>query len=313
MQTFLLSTLSLAALALVATSLADEHPAYAPPQREAPQGWRYGLPPSLITPSFIRYSAQLPSDARNDDSRFGMQQVEMEIPLSDPRKSGYANWLFLASLNMSYTHIDSTEQFTLKHDDLWRFTLPVGTMLRREKDRFMVMLSPSLASDFETLNSSFTFGGFFLYSRDYKENFSYSLGAGYFPRSFLFGFVPFVNFSWDITPDWVFALERTSLDLSYKLSEKQTLSAFMRYDGESWTIHTERGARNLSVSSVVTGLRWEYNIAPPKVPKRLIRMELGIPLYTDVDIEYRHGDNDSEFDSRYKPTLFLSLGLDMRF
>ncbi len=313
MQTFLLSTLSLATLALVATSLADEHPAYAPPQREAPQGWRYGLPPTLIMPSYIRYSTLIPSDARHDDSRFGMQQVEMEIPLSDPRQSGYGNWLFLASMSISYTHIDSSEQLTLNNDSLWRFYAPIGTMLRREKDSFIILVSPSLASDFETLDGSFSMGALFLYTRNHSKEFSYSVGGGYFPNSFLFGFVPFVNFSWDFAPQWTLDMERTTLNLKYNLSEKQTLSAFMRYDAESWTIHTDRGSRFFSVSSLMAGLRWEYNIAPPKVPKRLIRIELGMPLYTDVDIEYRHGDRDSEIDSRYKPTLFLSLGLDMRF
>ncbi len=284
-----------------------------PPTEPQNQSWRFGLPPAPGIPSYGHYMMQIASDERHGDSSFGMQQVDMEFPLWDPRKTSYGNWLMLGALSFSYTHIDSSHQMRLDHEDLYRCTLPLGTMLRRQKDSFLFMMTPSLASDFETMNSSASVGAFFAYSRQHKDDFRYSVGVGYFPRSILFGFLPFANFTWEFAPQWNVELDQTTLLLHYEISERQTIAAFARYDAESWTIHTDRGARNLSVSSVVLGAQWEYNIAPSKTPQRIVRLELGMPLYTDMDIEYRHGDRDSELDARYRPTLQFTVGLDMRF
>ncbi len=278
-----------------------------------PSNWRYDLPPSGVTPSYFSVMTQLESDARAGGSSFSMQQVELEIPLSDPRRSGYANWALISSLSTSYTHVNTNGELSLDHEDFYRFTLPIGAVQRTKSHSLFFMVTPSLASDFESMDGSFTIGGIAAYSSTWGDELDYTLGVAYFPRSFLFGVIPFVNFTWNFSPDWALALDRSTILLEHELSEKQQLALFFEYDGEAWTAHTDRGLRTFSVSSLVAGLRWEYNIAPPEVPKKLIRLELGVPFYTDVDVEYRHGDQDSEFSDRYEPTLRLSLGLDMRF
>ncbi len=277
----------------------------------SPSSWRYDLPPSGLMPSYFSITAQLESDARDGDSTFAMQQAELEVPLSDPRKSGYASWAFISSLSTTYTHVETNAELSLDHNDFYRFTLPLGVIQRNEHRSLFFMLTPSIASDFESMDGSFTLGGIAAYSSTWGDGFDYTLGLGYFPRSFLFGFIPFVNFEWEFAPDWVFELERSTLILEHRLSEKQNLALFFEYDGEAWTAHTDRGLRTFSFSALVAGLRWEYNIAPPKVPKQLIRVELGVPIYTDADIEYRN--QDSEFSERYETSLRLSLGIDMRF
>ncbi len=279
----------------------------------SPSSWRYDLPPSGLIPSYFSISTQLESDARSGGSSFAMHQAELEVPLSDPRRSGYASWAFIASLSTSYTHAETNGELSLDNNDFYRFTMPLGVIQRNESRSLFFMITPSLASDFETTDGAFTMGGIAAYSSTWGDHLDYTLGAAYFPRSFLFGFIPFVNFSWEFAPDWIFELDRSTLILEHQVSDNQKLALFFEYDGEAWTARTDRGLRTFSVSSLVAGLRWEYNIASPKVPKRLIRVELGVPFYTDADIEYRHGDQDSEFSERYKTSLRLSLGLDMRF
>ncbi len=301
--------LALSSITLISAPVSGDQPAGDDLYR--PSSWRYDLPPSGLTPSYFAVTAQLESDARDGGSTFAMQQAELEIPLSDPRKSGYASWAFISSLSTTYTHVETNGELSLDHNDFYRFTLPLGVIQRNKQRSLFFMVTPSITSDFESMDGSFTLGGIAAYSSTLKDDFDYTFGLGYFPRSFLFGFIPFVNFSWEFTPDWVFELERSTIILEHQLSEKQHLALFFEYDGEAWTAHTDRGLRTFSTSSLVAGLRWEYNIAPPKVPKRLIRVELGVPIYTDADIEYRN--QDSEFSERYDTSLRLSLGIDMRF
>ncbi len=279
----------------------------------ATDDWDYNLPPTGLMPSYINYKTQLSSDARHGNSSFGMQQANLNIPLSDPRQTHIKDWRLALSLDMEYTHIDSNEELTLRHDNLYRFLLPISLLSFSDERNIIISVLPSLSSDFETMNRSASIGGLFAYTLKPTENFSYTLGVGYFPRGVIFGITPLVNFSWEFAPEWELNLNRTTLSLEHQVSERNRIALFAEYIGEAWTIHSEDAMHWLSISSAVVGAQWEYNFAPEGAPKQVLRARVGVPLYTTVEIQERNYDQDTQRGRTYKPSVSFSLGLDFRF
>ncbi len=279
----------------------------------ASEDWDYNLPATGLMPSYINYKTQLTSDARHGNSSFGMHQANLSIPLSDPRQSHLKEWRIALSLDIEYTHIESNEGLTLRHDDLYRFALPISVLNFSDKRNIIISLFPSISSDFETMNRSASLGGLFGYTLKPTETFSYTLALGYFPRGVIFGITPAINFSWEFAPEWELSLHQTTLAVEYQFTERNSLALFAEYNGEAWTIHSEEAMHWLSISSVVVGAQWEYNFAPEGAPKQVIRAQVGVPLYTTVEIQERNYDQDTQHGRTYKPSVSFSLGLDFRF
>ena len=276
--------------------------------------WRYGLPDTGLTPSSFSYEGVVRADARDGQSAFGVQSIGISVPLSDPRKSGYQKWIFSAELDMNLSAVSSYGGFNLSEDYFYSLDLPIALIRSYESgNRLTMAILPSLACDMGHTDGGFTMGAMAQYRIAVNENFSYSLGLAYSPRYVKFGFLPLVGFEWKINEQWSLEMEKMSLALNYSSSENLKYGPFIGYSSNSWTAHTEQGARWLSYSSLVCGIQSEILLPSSPGNKHIINVAVGMSIFTRAETRFRNWDRDRDFRRYYEPALYLSAGIDLRF
>ncbi len=283
--------------------------------RDVVPAWSWGLPETGLMPSAFSFDfASSMRERHSGDSHFGMQSVNLCIPLSDPRRSSLYGWAFNAEFASTVSFVDAEGTLELESDTLYKFTLPLSFIRSLPSgNRLVVAAAPTVASDLECGARSVDLGLFAAWTRKVNLRFSYTLGMAAYPRFARYYAVPVFGFEWRPTDDWTIALKGYRLSAMKAVTERFSAGVFTAVRGGVWTVETERGARMLNVQSLVAGVAAEYDFSEAGQRKRIITVSLGSTLATSVRFHEYGGDREADEAHHYRPGLYASVGVDFRF
>ncbi len=283
--------------------------------RELTPRWSYALPETGLLPSAFSYDFTSSMRERHGGaSHFGMQNMNLTIPLSDPYKSSVRGWAFNAELSSTVSFVDAEGTLDLQSDTLYKFTLPLSLIRRTaEGNRIIVAAAPTLSSDLERWERSVDFGLFAAYTKTVNERFSFTLGAAAYPRFARYYAVPVFGFEWKPAEDWTVALSGYRLSAMNALTERFSAGLLVAATGGVWSVETERGARMLSVQGLVLALAGEYDFSSAGQRKRIITAAIGSTLASSVRFHEYRGEHEADEAHHYRPGLYASVGVDFRF
>ncbi len=283
--------------------------------QESTPAWSYTLPETGLMPSAFSYHyVSSMRERHGGDSHFGMQNVRLSIPLSDPYRSSVRGWAVNAELGTSISFVDAEGTLNLESDTLYKLTLPVSFIRRIQAgDYFVVSAVPTISSDLVSAARCFDLGLFGIYTHRVNETFSFTAGVAAYPRFARYYVIPFIGFEWKPTEDWTVTLKNFRLSAMRAVNPRLSVGPFLASEGGVWAVETERGARMLSVQSLVAGVRGEYDFSRDGERKRLITAALGSTLATSVRFHEYRGDRDADEAHHYRPGFYASFGVDFRF
>ncbi len=277
--------------------------------------WHYALPETGLMPSAFSVDIMAPMRERHGGaSHFGMTEVSLTIPLSDPYRSSFRGWAFHAALDSMVSFVDAEGTLGLENDTLYRFTLPLSLIHKSAAGHRLILgVAPTLSSDLGRSARSFDLGVMAAYTIPQSEQFSFTVGLGVFPRFGNYGLIPLVGFEWKASEDWKVTLKGYRLSAMKSMTERFSAGVFAGGEGGVWTVETQRGLRLLNVRSLVVGLCGEYDFSQPGQRKRLITASLGSTLVSSVRFHQFNHDRDADEAHHYRPGLYASFGMDCRF
>lgn len=276
--------------------------------------WRHEMPESGFMPSFLSFEFTSNMGERHGTSELSWQQYGINVPLSDPRRSGGEEWRFSASFNAQLTYINADGALNLQRSDLYNFSMPVSAIVPRPGGNlFIAALSPAMSSDFVHRAHSFHINFLASYQVKHSESLTYSLGLAHSPDATIFALVPVFNFDWHMTPDWSLSLSGFKLTLLRRVTERLDMGLFTQGAGGAWAVNRQEGTRMLRVRSLVAGLMAEYDFSNPGQSRRVASLSLGSTLATTVDICSYNSDFDRIEGRHYHPGIFVSGAVDFRF
>ncbi len=283
--------------------------------QDAAPVWSYDLPDSGLMPSAFSYDFLSSMRERHSGaSHFGLQNISLSVPFSDPRKSSVHGWAFNAELASTVSFVDAEGSLDLKSDTLYKFTLPLSFFRKTTAgNRVILAAAPTISSDLERGARCFDFGFFAAWTKPVNKRLSYTLGVAAYPRFARYYAVPVFGFEWKPTEDWTVALKGYRLSAMNALTERFSAGVFAAARGGVWTVETERGARMLNVQSFVLGVTGEYDFSSAGQRKRIITASLGSTLATSVRFHEYGGERNADEAHHYRPGLYASLGIDCRF
>ncbi len=277
--------------------------------------WRYALPDTGLLPSAFSVDIMAPMRERHSGaSHFGMSEMSLTIPLSDPRKSSFRGWAFHAALDSTVSFVDAEGTLGLENETLYRFTLPLSVIHNTAAgNRLILGVAPTISSDLGRSARSFDMGVTGAYTISQNEQLKFTLGLGVFPRFGNYGMMPFLGFEWKPVDDWTIALKGYRLSAMKSLTERFSSGVFAGGEGGVWTVETQRGMRLLNVRSLVVGLCGEYDFSRAGQRKRSITASIGSTLVSSVRFHQFNHDRDVDEAHHYRPGLYASFGVDCRF
>lgn len=279
--------------------------------QESPQ---YHLPQTGILPSYVAVSGITSMGERHGGSRMGLQSYALTVPLSDPRRSGFGEWMLNVQLDLGMTVVDAEGSLDLSHETLYTASLPV-TFIRPENNgnRFMLTLAPAAASDFSGTGHCFDVVGLAEYRVKRSEQFTYSVGVGGAPRFASHAFIPLFGAEWKPNEEWTVQLQYYRLTAWRHLTPRLSAGPFIGGYNHTWMVNTDRGDRILRIRSLIMGLSGEYDFSAPGQRKRVITWSLGSALTTSVQFCERNAAKDAYENHHYHLGFYFSLGADFRF
>lgn len=276
--------------------------------------WRHELPETGMMPSFITAEFTSNMGERHGGSSLSWQELGINLPLADPRRSGGKNWMFNASLNAEVTFMNPEGAFDLRRNELYQLSMPLSVLVPHKESNMMVFaVSPSLASDFVHRAHSFHFNMLGTYRISCSESFSYSVGLAYAPTAGDWSIMPVLTFDWQVTPEWVIYMSGYKVAAMRDMGQGLRAGVFVQTAGGSWAVDTPSGTRLLRVRSLVSGVTTEYDFSKPGQTKRIVALSLGCTLATAADICEFNSDRNREESHHYHPGLFVSGCVDFRF
>ncbi len=283
--------------------------------QDATPTWTYALPETGLLPSAFSYNVLSSMRERHSGaSHFSMQNVSLTIPFADPYKSSVHGWAFNAEFSSTLSYVNADGALSLESDTLYRFSLPLSLIRKTENNsRVILSLAPTVASDLECGYRSFGLGFFGVYTRPVNERFSFTAGVAAYPRFARHYAVPFLGFEWKPTDDWTVALKGYRLSAMHAENKRFCWGPFLASEGGVWAVQTARGARLLSVQSLVAGVAGEYDFSAAGQRKRIITASVGSTLATSVRFHEYRGDREADEAHHYRPGLYASFGVDFRF
>lgn len=276
--------------------------------------WHHQLPESGFMPSFASFEMTSTMGERHGGATLAWQKYGLCIPLADPRQSGGTDWMFNASVNADVTFMDANGAFDLRKNELYNVTLPVAAIVPRlNGDTVVVVVAPSLASDFVHSAHSFHLNFLLSYSVKHSETLSYSVGVGHSPDATIYGLMPVFSFDWQMTPEWSLQMSGFRLAAMRRLDEHFSLGLFADGAGGSWAVNTKYGTRMLRVRSLVLGTTAEYDFSKPGETKRIVTLSVGSSVATSAQLCRYNSELEHEEGHHYHPGLFVSGAVDFRF
>ncbi len=277
--------------------------------------WSYELPETGLMPS--AFSLDFVSSMRERHggaSHFGLQNVNLTIPLSDPRRSSVRGWSLNAELSSTITFVDAEGTLNLQSDTLHKFTLPVSFIRDTAGGhRIILAAAPTVASDMESFSRCFDLGLYGSYTRKVNESFSFTLGLAAYPNFAPYFAVPVFGFEWKPAEDWTVTLKGYRLSAMKSVTERFSVGPFIGGRGGMWAVETRRGARLMDVRSLVAGICAEYDFSSAGQRKRILTASIGSTLTSTVRFYEYGGDRNADESHHYRPGFYASFGVDFRF
>lgn len=296
-------TLSILALSLATTALGAESVPF-----------HYDLPDSGLLPGYAEITAITRMGERHGGSDLSMQTYSLTVPLSDPRKSGWDDYMLNVQFDAKLTDINTGGTLDLEHDELVSVSVPVTIVKKMPTGSRLTMgMAPEIASDSGAIDHGLELTAYGLYTVKHNESFTYTLGVAVAPRFSDYGIIPVFGFEWRPSDDWLIRMKGYRLDALYQVSDTFCVGPFMAGHGGTWSVETPRGDRQFRVRSLVLGIGGEYNFAEPGQTKRMITFAVGSTVATTAQFQERSAGKHEYETHHYKPGLFISAGLDFRF
>lgn len=279
------------------------------------ESWSYNLPETGLLPSAasIKLWSDM-SERHGKASSLGMQQYNLSIPLSDPRRTNFGKWAFNGALDMEVTAVHASGTLQLENDELYNLNVPL-TLLRDMGNgkRLDITLMPGFSSDLSSGWESFVLGGAVNYRLYHTDTLSYSIGVVSMPQRLYYGVAPFFTAEWKPTHAWTVKLRGYRLEALYSVSPRLSVGPVLQGAGNAWAVQSSRGTELFTVRSLVAGVTAEYDFAAEGQSKRIIKATVGTTLTTTAEFSrFDSGKHDTE-SHHYHPGLYISAGVDFRF
>lgn len=277
--------------------------------------WSYNLPESGLLPSCaqVRVWSDM-SERHGKSSSFGIQQYDISISLSDPRRTNFGEWAFNAALDMEITALHASGSLQLGSDELYNFNLPLTVLKQlRNGRRLSLTLMPSVSTDFSSGWNGVALAGAADYQLYKSETLSYSVGVVVMPQRLYYGVAPFFSAEWKPTHNWTVSLKGYKLEALYAFTPRFSAGPVIMGRGNSWAVHTEHGNQLFTVRSLVAGITGKYDFSAPGERKRIITATIGSTLSTSAELKRMDSAKHTMEAHHYHPGLYVSLGVDCRF
>lgn len=277
--------------------------------------WNYNLPETGLMPSAAEVTVWSDMSERHGKaSSLGMQQYDLTIPLSDPRRTNFGPWAFNAAIDMEITALHASGALQLKKDELYNFNLPLTVIRRMEQGRRLALtLMPSVSSDLSSGWSGLALAGAADYRLFESENLTYSVGLIVMPQRLYWGMAPFFSVEWKPTHNWTVKLKGYRVEAMYAFTPRFSAGPVLMGAGNSWAVRTERGDQLFTVRSLVAGITGEYDFSAPGQRKRIIKATVGSILTTTAELNRMDSGKHTVEAHHYHPGLYVSVGMDCRF
>lgn len=277
--------------------------------------WSYNLPETGLMPSAAEVTVWSDMSERHGKaSSLGMQQYDLTIPLSDPRRTNFGPWAFNAALDMEITSLHASGSLQLRKDELYNFNLPLTVIRRMEQGRRLALtLMPSISTDFSSGWNGVALAGAADYLLFESENLTYSVGLLVMPQRLYWGAAPFFSAEWKPTHNWTVKLKGYRLEAMYSFTPRFSAGPVLMGAGNSWAVRTERGNQLFTVRSLVAGVTGEYDFSAPGQRKRIIKATVGSTLTTTAELNRMDSGKHTVEAHHYHPGLYVSVGMDCRF
>lgn len=275
---------------------------------------QYGLPDSGLAPSFAEATYISRLRQRHGGSHMSMQSYALTIPLADPRKSHWNEWMINAQLDSKITMFETGGSLTLKDEVLYNVALPISLIKPMSNgNRITLGVAPEIATDGNAIEHGLDLAAYGLYTIRRNESFSYTIGVGISPRFAVHGAVPFFGFQWKPNENWTVHMQGYKLTALYKVTDKWSVGPFANAAGGIWSVETERGDEYFRLRSLVLGVTSEYDFSAPGQTKRIFAVSIGTNVATNAEFLKRNAEKDAVESHHYKPGLYVSAAVDFRF
>ncbi|GAA5495771.1 hypothetical protein Rhal01_01950 [Rubritalea halochordaticola] len=210
-----------------------------------------------------------------------------------------------------YINFDVKDQPLLEDQDLYRTGLDLNFIWHKvngSKWSPVIRLSPSLASDFESVtNDDFRMTAFVGSFYRQRPNLKWLFGLYYTDNLNDELLLPGFGVSWQPTEKMDVTLLGPRIDVSYRPQEDWRLGLFASAHSRSWNIEGDTGSESFEVNSMRTGVRVDYQM---KEGLWLV-METGATMLNAVELL----DNDEHevFDDDAETGFFGKIGMRYRF
>lgn len=275
---------------------------------------RYNLPANGVSPSAASFEMFSYLHERHGDDSLAMQKYEVSLQLSDPRRSGYKDWMFNAALDLEISHLHAGD-FHLRKRELYDFALPLSVIHSfSPARRLVVAAAPTIATDFVKWDRAWSVNGFAEYKITVNDRFSYAFGFAVTPRIISWGIIPAFSFDWKPNDDWRVKLGGARLTVMRELPRGWSAGFFATGVGGSWTVTTEEGnTRIFRVRSLVAGGTAEWDFSRPGQTKRVLSASVGMPIVTTAEF-CRFNANKKTLGKRHYGTgVYAAAAVDFRF
>ena len=275
---------------------------------------RYHLPATGVMPSSASFEMFSYLHERHGESCLAMQKYGVTVPLSDPRRSGYKEWMFNASFDTSITHMHAGA-FQLRKRELFDFALPLSLIrVNGAGNRLILAAAPTIASDFVKWDRALSVNGLVEYRIRQSERFSYAFGAAVTPRLVSWGVIPVFSFEWKPGDAWCVKMGAARLSAMRDLGHGWSVGAFAAGVGGSWTVATEKGDTHLfRVRSLVAGGVAEWDFSRPGQRKRIVNVAVGMPVTTTAEFCRFNANKKTLGKHHYGTGVYASAAVDFRF
>lgn len=252
-------------------------------------------------------------DFEDESGSYRMDAFRLQAPLAGALNDGFA-WGVDAFLE--YTSFDVKDQPALEDMDLYRVGMDLNFIWLNAKGSKwspMVRLSPSLASDFDSVTSddlrlTATAGAFYQQRPNLKWLFGVFYTNNYYGDKWNnFFMIPIVGFSWQPSEYWDVTALGSRLDVAYIPNDDWRFGLFVAARSRNWNIEGDTGSESFEITSMRTGARVDYQM----VADCWVVFETGVTTFNGIS---RYDDNDNElYDEDADPGFFVTMGLRYKF
>lgn len=277
--------------------------------------WTYNLPETGLMPGAAEVAVWSDMSERHGKaSSFGMQQYDLAIPLSDPRRTNFGAWAFNAALDVEITALHASGSLQLRKDELYNINMPLSLIRRLENGkRLALTLMPSVSTDFSSGWSGVALAGAVDYQLYTSDTLTCSIGLIIMPQRLYYGAAPFFSAEWKPARDWTVKLKGYRLEAMYAFTPRFSAGPVVMGMGNSWAVRTERGNQLFTVRSLVAGVTGEYDFAASGQRKRIVKATVGSILTTTAEFNRMDSGKHTVEAHHYHPGLYVSVGVDCRF